>query len=117
MSIAIEFSIASKEALSIFISSIFLLSKEATEYSKEFSIINLNSISRFFLVSNLESFRPCITWVSSITTADAYTGPARQPLPTSSTPTISAIRFIFISYATMSSIALADLRAEFFLSE
>jgi hypothetical protein len=45
------------------------------------------SSSLFFLGIFLESFRPVILVLRI--TADAITGPAKQPLPTSSTPAIN----------------------------
>ena len=84
---------ARSEALSILISSIISAETTETECAIDsFTIFPYNSSLRF-AVSTFESLTPLITTSGEKITAAATTGPARGPLPASSTPAISCIVF------------------------
>jgi len=63
----------------------------------DFSIILLYRTNLFLGESFLESLRPIMPWSSGNITAEATTGPANGPLPTSSTPAIFSVVAIFVS--------------------
>ncbi len=58
----------------------------AIQYETALTVISSNKTSLFFSESFLESLRPSITVSVERMTAAAKTGPARGPLPASSTP-------------------------------
>ena len=70
------------------ISSISAALASAIAHANAFSLISTKSFSRFFSVSFLESFNPCIGLFGSNITAAATTEPTKGPRPASSAPAI-----------------------------
>tara|TARA_X000001036_G_C20386798_1_gene687007 strand:- start:375 stop:686 length:312 start_codon:yes stop_codon:yes gene_type:complete len=83
--------IANNEALKIFILSISIDETEAIEYSIDLSLIIFKIFLLLISFNFLESFRLSILVFGGNITADAITGPAKAPLPTSSTPAIKIL--------------------------
>ena len=70
----------------MFILSISKDETEAIEYSIDFFLIISKSFLLFLSVNFFESFKFSTLVFGGKITADAITGPAKAPLPTSSTP-------------------------------
>ena len=79
---------ANNDACKILYSSISAADASAIAHASAFSLISINSFSRFFSLSFLESFKPSMGLLGSKMTAAATTEPTKGPRPASSAPAI-----------------------------